>query len=133
MGLNWIYKEKDFTEDMVGDLIGFVYIITNLSTGRKYIGKKFFQSSKTKVVKGKKKKTRVSSDWLTYWGSNKELIQDVKELGPEYFECLILRLCTTKKQLTYFEVHHQCISDCLLGANSYNDNILAKFFRRDFI
>ena len=126
---------------------GYIYMTTNLETGRSYIGKKnFFHKTNVKLGKkelaalpttrGKKPSKKLvikESNWKDYWGSNKELIQDVKELGPEHFECLILRLCKTKKQLTYFEVHYQCTSDCLLGANSYNDNILAKFFRRDFI
>jgi hypothetical protein len=133
------YNPEDYT--------GFVYKITNLTNGKFYIGKKsFFHNTNVKLGKkelaalptarGKKPSTKLvikESNWKDYWGSNKELIQDVKELGSEHFECLILRLCKTKKQLTYFEVHYQCTSDCLLGANSYNDNILAKFFRRDFI
>ena len=63
MGINWLYNNNDFTEEQIGDNYGFVYLITNLKTGKKYIGKKFFYSSKTKVVKGKKKKHKVSSDW----------------------------------------------------------------------
>ena len=133
------YNPEDYT--------GFVYKITNLTNVKFYIGKKsFFHNTNVRLGKkelaalptarGKKPSKKLvvkESNWKDYWGSNKELIQDVKELGPEHFECLILRLCKTKKQLTYFEVHYQCTSDCLLGANSYNDNILAKFFRRDFI
>ena len=71
--LNWIYKEQDFTEDMIGEDYGFVYVITNQVTGKKYIGKKFFYSAKTKQIKGKKKKIKVPSDWQTYYGSNEEL------------------------------------------------------------
>ena len=58
--LNWIYKQNDFTEEMIGENYGFVYCITNTTTGKKYIGKKFFYSSKTKQVKGKKKRFKVS-------------------------------------------------------------------------
>jgi len=57
--INWIYDSKDFTEDLIGDNYGFVYQITNLTNNRKYIGKKFFYSSKTKQVKGKKKKYKM--------------------------------------------------------------------------
>jgi hypothetical protein len=60
MGINWTYKDKDFTEDLIGDNYGFVYLITNNVTSKKYIGKKFFYSSKTKQVKGKKNKFKVS-------------------------------------------------------------------------
>ena len=68
--LNWKYKEQEFTEEMIGDNYGFVYLITNTVNGRKYIGKKFFYSSKTKQVKGKKKRYKVFSDWQTYYGSS---------------------------------------------------------------
>ena len=75
--LNWLYNNTDFTEEQIGENYGFVYLITNLVNGKKYIGKKFFYSSKTKQVKGKKKKFKVSSDWQTYYGSNEELKKDV--------------------------------------------------------
>jgi hypothetical protein len=139
----WMYGENFNPEDYTG----FIYKITNLTNGKFYIGKKsFFHNTNVKlgkkelaalpVTRGKKPTKKLvtkESDWKNYWGSNKELINDVKELGEDCFECIILKLCTTKKQLTYFEVHYQCAHDCLLGANSYNDNILGKFFYRDFI
>ena len=75
--LTWTYNGAEFTEEMISDNYGFVYLITNTLTGRKYIGKKFFYSSKTKVVKGKKKKFKVSSDWKTYYGSSAEVTKDV--------------------------------------------------------
>jgi hypothetical protein len=141
--IKWMYGE-DFNPE---DYTGFIYKITNLTNGKFYIGKKsFFHNTNVKlgkkelaalpVTRGKKPTKKLvtkESDWKNYWGSNKELINDVKELGEDCFECIILKLCTTKKQLTYFEVHYQCAHDCLLGANSYNDNILGKFFYRDFI
>ena len=131
----------------INDYEGYIYMTSFLDVNRQYIGKKnFFHNTNVKLGKkelaalptarGKKPSKKLvtkESNWKDYWGSNKELIQDVKELGPEHFECLILRLCKTKKQLTYFEVHYQCTSDCLLGANSYNDNILGKFYRKDLV
>ncbi len=73
MGLSWLYNNQDFTEDLINEYYGFVYRITNNTTGKQYIGKKFFYSSKTKQVKGKKKRFKISSDWQTYYGSNEEL------------------------------------------------------------
>ena len=70
MALNWIYKDTEFTETDILDNYGFVYEITNIQTGKKYIGKKFFYSQKTKIVKGKKKRHKIESDWKTYHGSN---------------------------------------------------------------
>ena len=97
------------------DYLGFVYKITNLTNGRFYIGKKYFWYNKKKKLTKKqlselpptpgRKPTheiiKVESDWKTYWGSNKELIEDIKKLGEDKFECQILTLCKTKKQLTY--------------------------------
>ena len=129
------------------DYFGFVYKITNLTNGKFYIGKKFFwYNKKKKLTKkqlaeqtgpGRKSTTEIiktESDWKTYWGSSKELLTDIKQLGDEHFESIILQLCKTKKELTYFEIHHQCKSDVLLpGVLTYNDNILGKFFRKDLV
>ena len=75
--VTWQYKNTDFTEEQIGDSYGFVYLITNLENNRKYIGKKLFWFSKTKQVKGKKKRIKVPSDWQTYYGSSDELQKDV--------------------------------------------------------
>jgi len=69
---------------------------------------------------------------MTYWGSNKELLADVKEHGVNNFERKILKLCRSKKQLTYFELHYQCVYE-VLSTNAYNDNILGKFYRKDLL
>ena len=93
--MTWFYHNttKEFTEEDIKDYFGFVYLITNTQTGRKYIGKKFFTKSKTRQIKGKKKKSRVSSDWMKYWGSNTELQEEVKLLGEGIFRREILHLC----------------------------------------
>lgn len=129
------------------DNFGFVYKITNLTDGRFYIGKKvFWNNKKHKLTKkqlaeqtgpGRKptfEVIRTESDWKTYWGSNKQLLADIKALGEDHFECLILHVCKTKKQLTYYEMHHQCKFECLVSPSlSYNDNILGKFFSKDLL
>jgi hypothetical protein len=76
--MTWYYQEKEFTEDMIGDSYGFVYILENVMTGRKYLGKKFFSKAGYKQVKGKRKKIRKTSDWLEYYGSNKMVQEEVK-------------------------------------------------------
>ena len=102
----WFYEDVEFTE-IPEDVIGFVYRITNLNTGREYIGKKLFTSARRKVVKGKRKKLRVESDWRSYYGSNKELLHDVTAHGQDTFRREILRLCHTKGQCSYFEAKLQ--------------------------
>lgn len=126
MGLNWIYNTGEFTENQIGNNYGFVYIITNLKTGKKYIGKKFFYSSKTKQVKGKKKRFKVSSDWQTYYGSNEELKKDVIIYGKEFFERRILHLCQSKGAAGYLEAKEQFTNGVLEGDDYYNTWIMVR-------
>lgn len=122
----WQYDGKDFTEEMIGDNYGFVYLITNTLTGRKYIGKKFFYSSKTKVVKGKKKKFKVSSDWQTYYGSSAEVTKDVLQLGQENFSREIIYLCKSKGECGYLEAKEQFIKGALESDDYYNTWIMVR-------
>jgi hypothetical protein len=124
--LNWIYKEQDFTEDMIGEDYGFVYIITNKVTGKKYIGKKFFYSAKTKQVKGKKKKIKVPSDWQTYYGSNEELKKDVIIHGRESFRREIVHLCKSKGVCGYLEAKEQFVNGALESEDYYNSWIMVR-------
>ena len=126
MGITWQYKEKDFTEDLIGENYGFVYIITNTVSGRKYIGKKFFYSMRTKQVKGKKKKIKVPSDWQTYYGSSDSLKQDVLQLGYENFNREIIHLCRSKGECGYLEAKEQFIRGALESDNYYNTWIMVR-------
>jgi hypothetical protein len=126
MGLNWQHNGKDFTEDLIGDNYGFVYQITNLTNGRKYIGKKFFYSSKTKQVKGKKKRFKVSSDWQTYYGSSAELAKDVLSLGNENFTREIIHLCLSKGDCGYLEAKEQFVRGALESNDYYNTWIMVR-------
>ncbi len=138
----WLSTEE-FTPE---EYFGFVYRITNLQSGKFYIGRKQLSSTTTKALtkkelleqtdkrSSKKKKVTKESNWKNYWGSNKALLEDVKTLGKENFKREILTLCRTKKELTYYEMHHQCMYGVLLLPElTYNDNILGKFFPRDLI
>ena len=126
MGLNWIYDSKDFTEDLIGGNYGFVYQITNLTNNKKYKGKKFFYSTKTKQVKGKKKRLKVSSDWQTYYGSSDTLKQDVLQYGPENFKREIIHLCKTKGVCGYLEAKEQFINNVLESDDYYNTWIMVR-------
>jgi len=126
MGLTWQYKDSDFTEDLIGDNYGFVYQITNLTNGRKYIGKKFFYSAKTKQVKGKKKKVKVLSDWQTYYGSSAELSKDVLSLGQDKFKREILHLCLSKGDCGYLEAKEQFVKGALESDDYYNTWIMVR-------
>ena len=124
--LAWNYNGTEFTEEMIGDNYGFVYLITNKLTGKKYIGKKFFYSSKTKVLKGKKKKIKVSSDWQTYYGSSAEVTKDVLQLGQENFSREIIYLCKSKGECGYLEAKEQFIKGALESDDYYNTWIMVR-------
>lgn len=114
----WFYKGQPIDEPPEGYL-GFVYRIENTLTGKQYIGKKTFLFRKTKQVKGKRKKILVDSDWKTYYGSNKELIQDVEEFGEEHFYREILEYCKTKGEMSYLELRYQIDERVLEKPDSY--------------
>lgn len=104
-------------------IIGFVYLITNLTNNKKYIGKKLAQFKKTRPpLKGKKRKRRttVESDWRDYWGSSEKLQADVQELGPENFTREIIHYCTTRGELSYLEAKEQFDRQVLLTDEYYN-------------
>jgi len=126
MGINWTYNNIDFTEDLIGDNYGFVYCITNTTNNRKYIGKKFFYSAKTKQVKGKKKRFKVGSDWQTYYGSSAELAKDVLSLGHDKFKREILHLCLSKGDCGYLEAKEQFIRGALESDDYYNTWIMVR-------
>ena len=125
----WIYEGKEFTSDMIDDNFGFVYEITDLDNGKKYIGKKWFWNTRKRPpLKGKTRKriVRVESDWLKYYGSSEEVKSLVEDAGTERFNREILRLCKTKGECTYFEAKLQFDNDVLLKDEYYNEFIGCK-------
>jgi hypothetical protein len=111
------------------ELYGFVYLITCTSTKKQYIGKKFFWSSKTKTIKGKKKRSKVESDWKTYFGSNKVLLEEVQNKGEENYTREILHLCKTKGECNYLEALEQFTRGVLTSDNYFNEWIMVKVHR----
>ena len=128
----WTYKGQEFCEKHIGSTYGYVYCITNLQNGKQYIGKKFFSKAGYKTVKGKRKKIRKPSDWLTYWGSNKTLLEDIQKLGEQHFRREILHLCTTRSDCAYLELREQIDRRVLESDGFYNDWIMVKV-RKDHL
>jgi hypothetical protein len=125
----WLYNNKEFTEDDIGESFGYVYEITNNTNGRKYVGKKFFTRAGTKQIKGKKKKVRLSSGWSNYWSSSKELQEDVKKLGEACFTRRILYLCKSRSECSYRETKEIFIRDALLSETYYNSWVSCKIHK----
>ena len=109
--MTWLYNGEPFVDK--GYNYGFVYIITNNITKRKYIGKKFFWTTKRKQVNKKRKTYKVESDWQEYWSSSEELQEDVNQLGKENFTREIIHLCQTKGNTNYLEAKEQFIQGVL--------------------
>lgn len=133
----WLYKNKVIysIEDMPEDTFGFIYEVIHNPTGRKYLGKKVLQFNRTlPPLKGMKRKRKVvkESDWKTYYGSHLEIKELIKEGKQEEFSREILQFVPTKKLLTYYECKYLFIKGVLEHNEYINDNILAKFYRKDF-
>lgn len=126
----WKYQGTEFTEEMIDKYVGYVYLITNKTNNRQYIGKKLFWFSKTRTIKGKKKKEKVLSDWQSYWSSSEELKKDVMELGEENFTREIIYLCSTKGTMSYLELREQMDNRVLENQKAwYNGFVGGKIHR----
>lgn len=146
--MNWIYNNEEITDisQFPPSTFGFIYKVTHIPTGKSYIGKKVLYFNK-KIKLGKKelaqhsgpgrkpttKNTIKESDWKTYYGSEIGIKKLLNEGKHNEFERTILKLVDSKKLLTYFETKYQFIYEVLEQPGWFNDNILGKFFSRDFL
>ena len=127
----WLYEQKQI-ETLPDDCVGFVYLITNNLSGRKYIGKKLAKFSKTTyktvtqkngIKKRKKIRSKIDSDWREYYGSSPELTADVTKLGTENFSREILYYCKSKSECSYIEAREQFSRRVLESTDYYNGHI----------
>jgi len=123
--MEWQYNDEVFT-DVPKGMEGFVYIITNLTNSKKYIGKKHFWTRRKDKTTGRKK--TLESDWQNYYGSCDELKEDIKIIGKEHFLREILYLCPHKKSMSYYETYEQFNRNVLLSEDYYNTNIGGTFY-----
>ena len=151
----WRYKDQLITEisDMPESTYGFIYRVTHIPTKKKYVGKKvlFFERNvklgkkETEALKEErkaagiggrvpaKKKVVKESDWKYYYGSQADIKALVRSSKPEDWSREILDFVPTKKLLTYYEIKHIFLNDALEDPDFLNDNILGKFYQKDFI
>ena len=129
--MTWTFQNTP-VETLPEDCIGFVYLITNNLSGRKYIGKKLAKFSKTtvktvKLKNGTKKKkkirSKVDSDWREYYGSSTELTSDIEKLGKDNFKREILYYCKSKAECSYIEAREQFSHKVLESTDYYNGQI----------
>lgn len=149
----WIFEKKvmNAVEDFGEDAIGFVYEVEHIPSGKKYIGKKILHTTRKKVlgkreyaalkeerkeqripgVTPKKKIVKSESDWKSYYGSSKEVKDLVKSSKPDEWHRTVLKICTAKKQMSYWETKYQFIHNVLETDNYLNSNIAGKWYRTD--
>jgi len=123
--MSWLFESKEI-EVLPEDCVGFVYLITNLTNNRKYIGKKLARFKTTKPpLKGRKNKRRGTkeSNWREYYGSNDELNEEITQLGTEKFKREILYYCKTKAECSYIEAREQFRHKVLETKEYYNGHI----------
>jgi len=133
--MTWTYKNKEVTE-IPAEFIGFVYLITNTTNDRKYIGKKLTQFKRSKKpLKGRTNKRRytVESDWRDYYGSSDELTADVELLGKDKFKREIMFWCSSKSELSYIEAREQFTHKVLESKQWYNGHIRVRVHQKGIL
>ena len=132
--MTWLYKGEELTDDKIPDkAFGFIYLITDLTDGRRYIGRKLLTRAARKQVKGKVKKIRKESDWRDYWSSSPYLIEHIEEHGFENFTREILMFAPNKAQLNYLEEKFLYMVGALESDEWFNSNIRSKMYKRNII
>ena len=132
----WMYNGKCFESDDIGELYGFVYCITNLRNGRKYIGRKYFWQFRK--PRNKNRRVKSESDWKNYYGSSDHLKEDIAAIGRENFRREILSVHPTKGFVNYEETRQLFTNNVLTEALDngepayYNNNVLSRYFRKDY-
>jgi len=131
MHMTWYYDGQEITE-LPEDTVGFVYLITNVTNGKMYVGKKLAKFAKTsyKVVKlkngtkkRKKIRSKINSDWQQYYGSSPNLTEDINQLGTDNFKREILYYCKSKSECSYIEAREQFSRRVLESDDYYNGHI----------
>jgi len=128
----WLFNTNTLTEEEIQDCIsqyaGFIYLITNTLNGKKYIGKKIFTNTRRVKQKNKtrRKIKKAESDWRDYYGSSPALSADIVHFGKGNFKREIIRFCSNKSEMAYFEAKEQFVRGCLESPDWYNEHIMCR-------
>ena len=134
----WTYKGSTFSSDDINSFFGFVYRITNLQTGKQYIGRKYFVQKRKPRTGTSKRRVTSESDWKKYYGSSPELKADVKQFGKDNFKREILSLHKSLGKVNYEETKQLFLNNVLQetledgSPKFYNSNILGRYYRKDY-
>ena len=132
----WIFNGHPFLSEDIDDYFGFVYCITNLCSGKRYIGRKYFWQHRK--PRGKSRRVKSESDWKRYYGSSKELADDVATQGKISFKRDIISLHKSKGLTNFEETRQLFLNNVLTEAFDdgtpafYNSNILGRYMRKDY-
>ena len=127
---NWMYKQTEIKdEDVPVKAVGFIYIITHTSSGKKYLGKKLLTKAATKMVNKKKVKYRKASDWKDYWSSSPYLQELISKEGTANFTREIICFAFSKGELNYMEERSQYLLKVLERDDWINSNIRSRIFK----
>ena len=128
----WLYNDKEY-DTTPEQFQGFVYVITEIDTNKRYVGKKNFWKPKTLPITKKRKRrirSRTESDWREYYGSSKEVSLLVEQKGTSNYKREIIKLCKTKGEMSYYEAKYQFDNDVLFRDDYYNEFIGCKIHAR---
>ena len=134
----WTYQGSTFSSDDINSFFGFVYRITNLQTGKQYIGRKYFVQKRKPRNGTSKRRVTSESDWKKYYGSSPELKADVKQFGKENFKREILSLHESLGKVNYEETKQLFLNNVLQetledgSPKYYNSNILGRYYKKDY-
>ena len=132
----WIFEGRPFLSENINDYFGFVYRITNLLTGKAYIGRKYFYQ--LRKPRGKTRRVRSESDWKKYYGSSEELNEERRRIGNSSFKREILSVHESKGRVNFEETRqlflHSVLTEALDNGEPkyYNSNILGRYYKKDY-
>lgn len=132
----WTFKGSPFVSEDIDGMYGFVYRITNLQSGKQYIGRKYFWQHRK--PRGKSRRVKSESNWKKYYGSSDELNEERSKIGNDSFRREILSVHPTAGRVNFEETRqlflHNVLTEALDDGTPayYNSNILGRYYRKDY-